>query len=134
MKYVGALVSSLAVFIVIVANFYYNSLTLEMQKIKEYAIESNIILEDVVDKVEFVVENKKDYINRLETLKKGLNNSNTIFFINDYKKYKVKSIENLIESLDKSIDEKIHLTEVVKYNKLCDKEIDKLIISKNIVS
>ena len=48
MKYVGLLVSSVVVFLVILTNFYYNSITLDMQKIKDYIVESNIILEDIV--------------------------------------------------------------------------------------
>ena len=35
MKYVGLLISSVVVFLVILTNFYYNSITLDMQKIKE---------------------------------------------------------------------------------------------------
>ena len=50
MKYVGLLISSVVVFLVILTNFYYNSITLDMQKIKDYIVESNIILEDIVKK------------------------------------------------------------------------------------
>ena len=53
MKYVGLLVSSVVVFLVILTNFYYNSITLDMQKIKDYILESNIILEDIVKKEDF---------------------------------------------------------------------------------
>ena len=55
MKYVGLLISSVVVFLVILTNFYYNSITLDMQKIKDYIVESNIILEDIVKKEEQVM-------------------------------------------------------------------------------
>ena len=70
MKYVGLLISSVIVFLVILTNFYYNSITLDIQKIKDYIVESNIILEDVLKKEEYVIENKDKYIKRLVNLKK----------------------------------------------------------------
>ena len=45
MKYISLLYSQLQVFLVILGNFYYNSVTLDMQKIKDYVAETNIILE-----------------------------------------------------------------------------------------
>lgn len=129
MKYIGLLVSSIGVFLVILANFYYNSVTLDMQKIKDYVVESNIILEDVAKKEGYVIETKDEYISRLVTLKKGINNSKTTFLISDYKEYKIKSIDSLIQSISKSENNEIYLKEVNKYNELCDEEIDKLIIN-----
>ena len=70
MKYVGLLISSVIVFLVILTNFYYNSITLDIQKIKDYIVESNIILEDVLKKEEYVIENKDKYIKRFSQLKK----------------------------------------------------------------
>ena len=99
MKYVGLLVSSVVVFLVILTNFYYNSITLDMQKIKDYIVESNIILEDIVKKEEQVMEKKDEYITRLINLKKGIKNSKTSFLVKDYKEYKIKSIEGLIKSI-----------------------------------
>ncbi|HSQ88142.1 hypothetical protein [Romboutsia sp.] len=133
MKYVGLLVSSIGVFLVILANFYYNSVTLDMQKIRDYVVESNIILEDVVKKEEHVIEKKDEYISRLITLKKGINNSKTTFLISDYKEYKIKSIDSLMQSISECENNKIHLEEVNKYNELCDEEVDKLIINKSFI-
>jgi len=130
MKYIGLLVSSIGVFLVILANFYYNSVTLDMQKIKDYVVESNIILEDVVKKEDYVVEKKDEYISRLVTLKKGINNSHTTFLMSDYKEYKIKSINSLIQSISEYENKEISLEEVNKYNGMCNKEIDKLIVNK----
>ena len=130
MKYVGLVISSIAVLLIVLVNFYYNSLTLDMQKIKEYIVESNIILEDVVKKEEHVIENKDEYISRLLTLKKGINNSKTTFLVKDYKDYKLKSIDSLINSISNGESEGVYLEDVNKYNELCDKEIDKLIINQ----
>ena len=129
MKYIGLLVSSIGVFLIILGNFYYNSVTLDMQKIKDYIVESNIILEDVVKKEDYVVEKKDEYISRLVTLKKGINNSNTTFLMSDYKKYKIKSINSLIQSISEYENKKISLEEVNKYNEMCNEEIDKLIVN-----
>ena len=117
MKYVGLLISSVVVFLVILTNFYYNSITLDMQKIKDYIVESNIILEDIVK--------KDEYITRLINLKKGIKNSKTSFLVKDYKEYKIKSIEGLIKSISES-DLK-YLEEVEKYNNLSEKELDKIL-------
>ena len=129
MKYIGLLVSSIGVFLVILANFYYNSLTLDMQKIKDYIVESNIILEDVVKKEDYVVKKKDEYISRLVTLKKGINNSHTTFLMSDYKEYKIKSINSLIQSISEYKNKEISLEEVNKYNGMCNEEIDKLIVN-----
>ena len=130
MKYVGLLVSSVVVFLVILTNFYYNSITLDMQKIKDYILESNIILEDIVKKEEQVMEKKDEYITRLINLKKGISNSKTSFLVKDYKEYKIKSIEGLIKSISES-DLK-YLEEVEKYNNLSEKELDK-ILNKSLI-
>ncbi len=47
MKYIGLLFSSICVFLVILVNLYYNSITLDIQTMKDYILEANIILEDV---------------------------------------------------------------------------------------
>ena len=130
MKYVGLLISSVVVFLVILTNFYYNSITLDMQKIKDYIVESNIILEDVVKKEEHVMEKKDEYVSRLMSLKKGIKNSKTSFLVKDYKEYKIKSIEGLIKSISES-DLK-YLEEVEKYNNLSDQELDK-ILNKSLI-
>ncbi|CED93116.1 Hypothetical protein CRIB_359 [Romboutsia ilealis] len=130
MKYVGLLISSIVVFLVILTNLYYNSITLDMQKIKDYIVESNIILEDVVKKKEQVMDKKDEYVTRLINLKKGIENSKTSFLVKNYKEYKIKSIEGLINSISKS-DLK-YLEEVEKYNNLSDEELDK-ILNKNLI-
>ena len=93
MKYIGLLISSIAVFFVILTNFYYNSVTLDIQKIKDYIVESNIILEDIIKNEEIVMEKKDEYISRLINLKNGITNSNTSFLIKEYKENRIKSIE-----------------------------------------
>ena len=125
MKYIGLLISSIAVFLVILTNFYYNSVTLDIQKIKDYIVESNIILEDVVKNEEIVMEKKDEYISRLINLKNGLTNSNTSFLIKEYKEYRIKSIEGLIKSISKS-DLK-YLEDVDRYNTLSEKVLEKIL-------
>jgi len=130
MKYIGLLMSSVVVFLVILTNFYYNSVSLDIQKLKDYIIESNIILEDVVNKEEYVMDKKEEYISRLTNLKKGINSSKTSFLVKDYKEYKVKSIDKLIKSISESNLE--YLQEVEKYNNLSQKELDR-ILNKNLI-
>lgn len=130
MKYIGLLMSSVVVFLVILTNFYYNSVSLDIQKIKDYIIESNIILEDVVNKEEYVMNKKEEYISRLTNLKKGINSSKTSFLVKDYKEYKVKSIDKLIKSISESNLE--YLQEVEKYNNLSQKELDR-ILNKSLI-
>ena len=125
MKYIGLLISSIAVFLVILTNFYYNSVTLDIQKIKDYIVESNIILEDVVKNEEIVMEKKDEYISRLINLKNGITNSNTSFLIKEYKEYRIKSIEGLIKSISKS-DLK-YLEDVDRYNTLSEKVLEKIL-------
>ena len=125
MKYIGLLISSIAVFLVILTNFYYYSVTLDIQKIKDYIVESNIILEDIIKNEEIVMEKKDEYISRLINLKNGIKNSNTSFLVKQYKEYKVKSIEGLIKSISES-DLK-YLEDVEKYNILCEQELEKII-------
>ena len=125
MKYIGLLISSVAVFLVVLVNLYYNSITLDIQKIKDYVIESNIILDDLIKKEDDVMNRKKEYISRLINLKKGINNSKTSFLVKDYKVYKIKSIDKLIKSISES--NLTHLKDVNKYNNLSQKELDKIL-------
>lgn len=128
MKYVGLLLASVGMFLLIAVNFYYNSITLDMQRIEDYVMETNLILEDVAEKESYVSNEKEDYISRLINVKKGIENSKTSFLIERYKEYKVKSIESLIYTI--SEEKKDYLDEVDRYNKLGEKEINKL-INKN---
>ena len=132
MKYIGLVLSSICVFIIVLANLYYNSITLDMQRMRDYIVESNRILSDVIEKEEVVEEKKEEYISRLISLKKGMKNSKTSFLIKNYKEYRIKSIDNLIYSISYSKDKEQYLNEVEKYNKLSEEELDKL-INKNMV-
>ena len=132
MKYIGLVLSSICVFIIVLANLYYNSITLDMQRMRDYIVESNRILSDVIEKEEVVEEKKEEYISRLISLKKGMKNSKTSFLIKNYKEYRIKSIDNLIYSISYSKDKEQYLNEVEKYNKLSEEELNKL-INRNMV-
>ena len=132
MKYIGLVVSSIAVFIIVLSNLYYNSITLDMQRMKDYIGESNIILSDVIEKEDSVIKNKDEYITRIITIKKGLKNSKTSFLVKRYKEYKLKSLDNLIYSISQSQDKISYLNEVEKYDKLGEEELNRL-INKNII-
>lgn len=132
MKYIGLVVSSIAVFIIVLSNLYYNSITLDMQRMKDYIGESNIILSDVIEKEDSVIKNKDEYITRIITIKKGLKNSKTSFLVKKYKEYKLKSLDNLIYSISQSQDKISYLNEVEKYDKLGEEELNRL-INKNII-
>lgn len=132
MKYIGLVVSSIAVFIIVLSNLYYNSITLDMQKMKDYIGESNVILSDVIEKEDSVIKNKDEYITRIITIKKGLKNSKTSFLVKRYKEYKLKSLDNLIYSISQSQDKISYLNEVEKYDKLGEEELNRL-INKNII-
>lgn len=127
MKYIGLVLSSVCIFIIVLANLYYNSITLDMQRMKNYIVESNRILSDIIEKEEVVSEKKDEYISRLVSLKKGIKNSKTSFLVKDYKDYKVKSIDNLIYMISYPNDKERYLTELEKYNKLSEEELNKLI-------
>lgn len=134
MKYIGLIISSLAVLLVATINLYYNSVTLDIKTIKDYVVEANIILEDVIEKEKYVVEKKDEYISRLINLKSGIQNSKTTFLIKDYKNYKIKSIESLIETIsNKDLESNNEsLKDVMKYNMLSNDELEK-IASKNLL-
>ena len=134
MRYIGLLISSLAALLVVTINLYYNSVTLDIKTIKDYIVETNIILEDVIQKGDYVEEKKDEYISRLMTLKNGMQNSKTTFLIKDYKDYKIKSIEFLIKTISNTeLENKTeYLKEVMKYNMLCNNELEK-IASKNLL-
>ncbi|WP_122640215.1 MULTISPECIES: hypothetical protein [unclassified Romboutsia] len=127
MKYIGLVLSSICVFIIVLANLYYNSITLDMQKMKNYIVESNRVLSDVIEKEDVVQDNKDEYISRLISLKKGIENSKTSFLISDYKSYRIKSIDSLIYSISNSKEKEKYLSDVDKYNKLSEEELNKLI-------
>jgi hypothetical protein len=124
-KYILVLTSSICVFIVMMINLYYNTINLDMRVISKQLIETNEILDDLVTKKESVLDKKDEYISRLMDIENDLENKNVSFIMKDYKKYKIKSVESLIEAIssEKSEDLKV----VNKYNRLSNKELDKLI-------
>lgn len=91
-------------------------------------METNIILEDISKKEGYVLDKKDEYISRLIKLKKGMENTKTTFLINDYKLYKIKSIDSLIKTISEYKNKDKHLEDVNKYNALCDKELERLTI------
>ena len=132
MKYIGLVLSSIIIFIIVLSNLYYNSITLDMKNMKDYIAESNIILSDVIEKEDSVMENKEEYITRILTIKKGLKSCKTSFLVKTYKEYKLKSLDNLIYSISEWEDNQVYLSEVEKYDKLGEEELDRL-INKNII-
>ncbi len=126
MKYIGLLASSLCVVVVLLINSYYSIISLDVQKISSYVVESNMILEDIISKEDMVLKNKKEYINRLQNLKNCIEKTKTSFFTKNYKNYRVKSISNMIEVV--SNDKKINNLNIVKkYNELSEKELTSIL-------
>lgn len=131
MKYIGLLVSSICVVCVLLVNSYYNIINLDIQKMSSYVIEGNMILEDFITREEQVLENKGEYISRLINIKDCMENSTTSFFTKKYKEYKVKSIENLINTISNDKERNKYLELVNKYNSLCEEELNSL-LDKNL--
>lgn len=131
MKYIGLLVSSICVVCVLLVNSYYNIINLDIQKMSSYVIEGNMILEDFITREEQVLENKGEYISRLINIKDCMENSTTSFFTKKYKEYKVKSIENLINTISNDKERYKYLELVNKYNSLCEEELNSL-LDKNL--
>lgn len=88
-------------------------------------VETNNILEDLITKKEEVLDKKDSYISRLLDIKDDFENQRVSFFMSNYKNYKLKSIESLINAISSENSE--YIDEVYKYNRLSDEEIDKLI-------
>lgn len=133
LKNVGLLVSSLLAFFIILGCLFYNYLLIDMNKIKDYISESNLILEQVAKDEDNVNEKKGEYILRLNNIKKGLENANTSFLFDKYKLLKVDSIEILIETINErdKEDKEEYLNLVFKCNNESQEELDTL-IKKNI--
>ena len=102
MKNIGLLLSSVTAFFIILGCLFYNSLLIDMKEIKDYVTESNIILEEVVEKEDKVDEKKGEYISRLLSIKSGMENANTSILLNKYKDMKMSSIELLVEAVSES--------------------------------
>ncbi len=132
MKYIGLLTSSICVVIVLLINSYYNIINLDVQKMSSYVIESNMILEDFITNEKKVLDNDKEYINRLVNLKNCINNTKTSFFTSKYKEYKIKSIDSLTSTIRKGEKNYKYLDLVKKYNDLSQKELNSL-LDKNLL-
>ncbi|MBS5787658.1 MAG: hypothetical protein KIC98_07090 [Clostridioides difficile] len=117
--------SSICVFIIMMINLYYNTINLDMHVMSEQMVETNNILEDLITKKEEVLDKKDSYISRLLDIKDDFENQRVSFFMSNYKNYKLKSIESLINAISSENSE--YIDEVYKYNRLSDEEIDKLI-------
>ena len=134
MKNIGLLLCSVAGFFIILGCLFYNSLLIDMDKIKDYITESNLILEDVIENEEKVNSEKGEYISRLLTIKKGMENANTSFLFEKYKIIKTSSIELLIDAISEDNEEerKEYLELVFKSNNESQKELDTL-MDKNFI-
>jgi len=117
--------SSICVFIIMMINLYYNTINLDMHVMSAQMVETNNILEDLITKKEEVLDKKDSYISRLLDIKDDFENQRVSFFMSNYKNYKLKSIESLINAISSENSE--YIDEVYKYNRLSDEEIDKLI-------
>ena len=126
MKNIGLLLCSITGFFIILGCLFYNSLLIDMDKIKDYVTESNYIFEQVVKNEDKVDDNKGEYISRLITIKKGMENTNTSFLFEKYKKIKISSIELLIDLINENNekDKKNYLKLILKSNDRSQRELD----------
>ena len=128
MKNIGLLLCSITGFFIILGCLFYNSLLIDMDKIKDYVTESNYIFEQVVKNEDKVDDNKGEYISRLITIKKGMENTNTSFLFEKYKEIKISSIELLIDLINENDekDKRDYLKLVLKSNDRSQRELDSL--------
>lgn len=128
MKNIGLLLCSVTGFFIILGCLFYNSLLIDMDKIKDYVTESNYIFEQVVKNEDKVDDNKGEYISRLITIKKGMENTNTSFLFEKYKEIKISSIELLIDLINENNekDKRDYLKLVLKSNNRSQRELDSL--------
>lgn len=134
MKNIGLLLSSITGFFIILGCLFYNSLLIDMDRIKDYVTESNAILKDVMENEDKVNEKKGEYISRLMKIKKGMENSHTSFLFDKYKLIKTSSIELLIDVIneDNEDDKEEYLKLVFEANNESQDELDTL-INKNFI-
>lgn len=134
MKNIGLLLSSIAGFFIILGCLFYNSLLIDMNKIKDYVTESNVILQEVMENSDKVDDKKGEYISRLIKIKKGMENSNTSFLFNEYKVIKTSSIELLIDVISEENKENREecLKLVFEANNESQDELD-ILMSKNFI-
>ena len=128
MKNIGLLLFSITGFFIILGCLFYNSLLIDMDKIKDYVTESNYIFEQVVKNEDKVDDNKGEYISRLITIKKGMENTNTSFLFEKYKEIKISSIELLIDLINENNekDKNNYLKLVLKSNDRSQRELDSM--------
>ena len=134
MKNIGLLLSSILGFFIILGCLFYNSLLIDMDRIKDYVAESNVILQDVMENEDKVNEKKGEYISRLMKIKKGMENSHTSFLFDKYKLIKTSSIELLIDVIneDNKDDKDEYLKLVFEANNESQNELDTL-MNKNFI-
>ena len=128
MKNIGLLLCSITGFFIILGCLFYNSLLIDMDKIKDYVTESNYIFEQVVKNEDKVDDNKGEYISRLITIKKGMENTNTSFLFEKYKEIKISSIELLIDLINENNEKekKNYLKLILKSNDRSQRELDSM--------
>ena len=128
MKNIGLLLCSITGFFIILGCLFYNSLLIDMDKIKDYVTESNYIFEQVVKNEDKVDDNKGEYISRLITIKKGMENTNKSFLFEKYKEIKISSIELLIDLINENNekDKKNYLKLILKSNDRSQRELDSM--------
>lgn len=134
MKNIGLLLSSITAFFIILGCLFYNSLLIDMNKIKDYVTESNVILQEVMENQGKVDDKKGEYISRLMKIKKGMENSHTSFLFDKYKVIKTSAIELLIDVIneDNEEDKEECLKLVFKANNESQDELDTL-MNKNFI-
>lgn len=134
MKNIGLLLSSITAFFIILGCLFYNSLLIDMNRIKDYVTESNVILQEVMENQGKVDDKKGEYISRLMKIKKGMENSHTSFLFDKYKVIKTSSIELLIDviSEDNEEDKEECLKLVFKANSESQDELNTL-MNKNFI-
>ncbi|UPA30017.1 hypothetical protein L0P85_15755 [Terrisporobacter glycolicus] len=134
MKNIGLLLSSITAFFIILGCLFYNSLLIDMNRIRDYVTESNVILQEVMENQGKVDDEKGEYISRLMKIKKGMENSHTSFLFDKYKVIKTSAIELLIDviSEDNEEDKEECLKLVFKANNESQDELNTL-MNKNFI-
>ncbi|MEG1409615.1 MAG: hypothetical protein RSD36_07210 [Terrisporobacter sp.] len=129
---VGLLLSSILAFLIILGCLFYNSLLIDMNKLKDYITESNIILEQVDKNEEKINKNKGEYISRLLSIKRGMESAHTSILFEKYKLLKIDSIELLIDTINEENDDdkSEYLRLVFNCNNESQEELDTL-MNKN---
>jgi hypothetical protein len=124
---IALLLVSVSFFCLVLNNLYFNTLNLDMQRLDVYNKEINFILRDLDNKNELIEKNKEEYIQRLNNIKSGLNNTKTSIFLKKYKNYKKSTVVNIKKIVEEKSDEKDNkkkaYKEIHSLNQLSDLEI-----------